>query len=499
MIKALDTFIDRITMYRLMVYYLIAILVSAVGLSLFGVITYAAPEIVLSAALLVGVSWLSEKLFHWLFKSPANTESSLITALILALLIRPELSGENLLFLAVAAFLAVASKYVLTTQHTHVFNPAAIAVVLTSIFAHQSASWWVGTTWLAPVVIVGGLMVARKIRHVQMVFAFLLTAIMVTTVMASMAGSDVPATLERIILHSSLLFLGFAMLTEPLTAPARHRQQLIFAVLVGVLFSPKFHLGSFYASPEMALILGNLFAYVVTPRYRRILSLKEKVQTGPQTAEYIFSLKTPIEYKPGQYMEFTMPVNKSDNRGNRRTFTIASSPTEDTLRIGVKFYPKGSTFKKALFKMEDGKQLAVAQLAGDFTMPTDTSKKLAFIAGGIGVTPFRSMIKYITDTSEKRDIHVLYAENTPESFVYKDILEASDAVVTYVSAEAPQFWKGETGHISADLIKKHVPDFTQRLFYVSGPHPMVQATVGALHDIGVHARNIKTDHFSGYA
>jgi ferredoxin-NADP reductase/Na+-translocating ferredoxin:NAD+ oxidoreductase RnfD subunit len=506
MLKLIDNLLDRITMYRLLVYYLIAILLTAVGLSMVNVLSYSPAAIIISTLYLVIIAWLTDKVFSYIFNVPANSESSLITALILALLINPLSNTHNALFLTAAAGLAIASKYVLAINNMHVFNPAAVAVVLTSLGPQQTASWWVGTKTLLPVVVIGGLLVARKIRHIQMVGLFVVTAIVTTMIVSLQGDGTVIDSVQKLLLHSSLFFLGFVMLTEPLTAPSAKRHQYIFAVLVGVLFSPQVHIGGFYTTPELALVLGNVYAFWVSPRYRQLLGLQEKIPTGPQTGDFVFELAKPISYKPGQYMEFTVNNSSSDSRGNRRTFTLASSPTEDNLRIGVKFYPNGSAYKNTLLHLQKGDTVAAGQLAGDFTLPNDTSKKLAFIAGGIGITPFRSMTKYMLDAGEKRDVSLLYSEKHPAAFVYKDVFDTASSrgqiAVTYAvsdDAGVPPGWNGELGTINGTMITRVMPDYLERMFYVSGPHIMVEAMTATLHSLGVPRRHIKTDHFSGYA
>ena len=130
-----------------------------------------------------------------------------------------------------------------------------------------------------------------------------------------------------------------------------------------------------------------------------------------------------LKFKPGQYLEWTLPHEKIDNRGMRRYFTIASSPTEKDMIMGVKFYDKPSSYKQSLISLENQGIVVASQLAGDFTLPKDKNKKLIFIAGGIGVTPFRSMIKYLIDNNEKRDIVIFYSNKSFADIAYKEIFD----------------------------------------------------------------------------
>ena len=96
--------------------------------------------------------------------------------------------------------------------------------------------------------------------------------------------------------------------------------------------------------------------------------------------------------------------------------------------MGIKFYPQGSSFKKALLSMNEQTTIVAGNLAGDFTLPQDQKTKLVFMAGGIGVTPFRSMIKYCIDKHEERPIVLFYANKVVSEFAYTDIFEDAKKV-----------------------------------------------------------------------
>lgn len=223
--------------------------------------------------------------------------------------------------------------------------------------------------------------------------------------------------------------------------------------------------------------------------------------------DFVYRLSPPFAYQPGQYMEWTLDHQRVDSRGKRRYFTLASSPTETSLRIGVKFEEAGSTFKHELAAHSAGRTPIVAALvAGDFTLPRDANQKLAFIAGGIGITPFRSMVKYLTDRGEDRDVVMLYANRRRQEIVYRDVFQAAERAFhfrpVYVlsdASSAPSQWEGEVGRIDAAMIERQIPDYFDRLFYVSGSPNLVQAVREALRDLGVKQDRIRTDYFSGLA
>ena len=206
-------------------------------------------------------------------------------------------------------------------------------------------------------------------------------------------------------------------------------------------------------------------------------------------------------------MEFTLAAHKSDSRGNRRYFTLASSPTEAETHLGVKFPNPSSSFKRDLLGLQPGSTLVAGQLAGDFTLPRDQSKKLVFMAGGIGVTPFRSMLKYLSDRGEKRDIVLMYSNQTRAEIAYKEIFEEAERQIGLKTIyaltnthEAPSDLNGPVHlrRIDADMVQQEIPDYLQRLFYVSGTHAMTDALTQMLRGLGVPRAQIKTDFFPGF-
>lgn len=505
MMKPIDYVLDRITMYQLLWYFLIALLVIATGLSALGILHFSPLGIIFSASLLTLVCLAANEVFARVFKAPTNFESPYITALILALIITPKIDANQILFMVMASTLAMASKYILAVNKRHIFNPAAIAVALTAAVAGQSASWWVGSYAMLPYVVVGGLLIARKVQRGTMVVAFL-AAVWVSTILVNwLGGHDVLANLQKTALHSSLFFLAFVMLTEPLTSPSTKTKQVWYALIAGALFPPQLHIGTQYASPELALVVANVFAFATGFKRKVVPKFLRRETITPDIADFVFSPDQKFSYKAGQYMEWTLPHGHMDSRGTRRYFTLASSPTEDTLRLGIRFYPKGSSFKRALQTLNPGTRIAAGQLGGDFVLPKDTSQKLAFIAGGIGITPYRSMIKYLLDTGEQRVITLLYSEASTGELAYTDIFDEAErqlgikVVYALTGPNPPASWKGLTGFITAERIASEIPDYRERTFYISGSHSMVTAMQNNLKSLGVPRSHIKTDFFPGYA
>lgn len=458
----------------------------------------------------MAVCWIANSALAKAFNVPTNTESLYITAFILALIVTPQppsrYFGAGPAFVVWSGIWAMASKYILAIRRKHTFNPAAFAVALAALALNRAASWWVGTFVMLPFVLVGGLLLVRKIARFDLVLSFVAAAGAVTLGASLANGGAVLPAAGRFFADTPILFFALVMLTEPLTTPPTKRARIAYGAIVGVLFAPFLHFGGLYFSPELALLLGNLCAYLMSPKMRYLLRLKAKTQLAPGVYEFRFTADSRLRFRPGQFLEWTLRHSRPDSRGNRRYFTIASSAGEREVRIGVKFYPEASSFKTSLLAMRPGDRIVASQLAGEFVLPTDKRAKLVFMAGGIGITPFRSIIRELLDQNEKRPIAVLYSNKTAPEIVYGDILdEARERLgirTHYTLTDAsriPPDWQGGTGRIDAEMIAKAVPDYRERTFYLSGPRSLVVGFEDVLRKIGIPKNQIKTDFFPGFA
>ena len=503
--ETIDNLLDRITMYRLVLYYLIILLFIALIYTLIGTLPFSPLSLVISTLFILGVCWVTNKVFARAFNAPANVESVYISALILALIVSPAKSLPDYIFLFWASVLAMGSKYILAVNKKHIFNPVAVAVAITALASVGSASWWVGTGSMLPFLLLGFLIV-RKIRRFDLVYYFFLSVLVTLFVFSIMQGLNLFSSLKDVLMSSSLFFFAFVMLTEPLTTPPTKKLQIIYAILVGIMFVPQFHIGAFYTTPEMALVLGNLYSYLVSPKYKIMTTLKQKLQVAPDMIDFLFVTDKNFNFAPGQYMEWTIPHIKSDSRGNRRYFTLASSPTEKVQRLGIRFYPKGSSFKKAMLNMDEKTPLVGAQLSGDFTLPEEPDRKLIFIAGGIGITPFRSMMKYLVDKNQQRPIILFYSNKLSSEIIYTDVFNEAysrlgiKTVYTLTDKKSlPADWQGRVGRIDAAMIAQEAPDYRERTFYLSGSHDMVVGFEETLKSLGIPEKQIKKDFFPGFA
>lgn len=484
MLAKFDDFLNSVTMYRLVLYCLSWLVGVAILLSFVGVLPYSPWALIGSVSALSAVGIIVTVLLERAYRLPHNIESPIITTLILFFILGVPSSVNEYLGLAIGILAALVSKYVINWRGAHVFNPAAVGALVASLTGLVSAAWWVATPVMLPFVVIVGLLILRKTRQFSLFFAFALSAL----VLLILQGTTPVIAIGSY----PIAYLGFMMLTEPATMPSGFRLRLVYGVIVGLMFASQFSLGIISNSLQLALLVGNLFAFLVTARSGQLLKLVQRRQLSPTTYEFAFAPAAKINYKPGQYFAWTLGKVKFDSRGNRRSFTIASSPQEKELKLGIKFYEPGSQFKKTLLALKKGDGIHISALSGDFVLPVDPNKKLTFIAGGIGVTPFRSMIKTIILNKQKRDITLLYFANDQSEILYKDVWQEAKPYGVRVAG----FTNKE--RLDIGLLQKYAPDFKTRNFYLSGPLPMVRGYKKVLKTLGIPSRNIHTDYFSGY-
>jgi len=300
------------------------------------------------------------------------------------------------------------------------------------------------------------------------------------------------------------IFFAAFMLSEPLTLPPRRWQQLVEAVIVAALFSFPFTIagGILYATPQLALLVGNLLAFIVGQRRGIRLDFIGKSQLTPTSWELSFRPQRPLRFRAGQYMELTISHAGSDSRGQRRIFSIASAPHEtDVVRFGLNTAEHSSSFKTALLRLEPGEIVSATSIGGDFVLPKETSQPLLLVAGGIGITPFMSHLEHLAETSESQDVAVVYAASNPDELAYAPRLAELGIPVHIVSASAPSpLPAGWTylgrGPLTREQLLKAVPDVARRAAYVSGPPSFVTSLRATLRSL--HARSVHTDYFTGY-
>lgn len=505
MLTRIQQFLDRTTMYKVVMYSLTTLIMQAFIMSALDIIPYSPTALLLSLATISLVGIGSHLLFQKIYKAPANIESTYISIFIAFLILAPASDLSRVLWSACAVFLIIASKYLVVHSHRHLFNPVALGVFVIGLMGSISVTWWVGSMYFLPTVIITAFLVIHKLKRHTLFFSYLIASLATVAGLSFLRGDNILEGLLQHTLSWPLLFLGVFMLTEPLTTPPTRKLQGIYGVIVGVLSSFPYAFPPVYGTPELALLIGNVSSFAVSTKSRVFLSLIEKKEIAKDTFELVFKPSEKVPYEPGQYMEWTLSSEKADIRGIRRYFTIASSPLEDVIRLGVKRAEKGSSFKNSLFALESGKGLLATSVMGDFLLPEDKDKTLVFIAGGIGITPFISMLRTLLIKKEKRDIVLLYANKQESEIAYKDVLEEAmrelGVRVVYVLsdlANIPHGWTGERGFITQEIIEAHVSAVISSSYYISGPPAMVSSYSDLLESMHVCKKDITTDFFPGF-
>lgn len=512
-LKSVLKLIDATGMYRAVTYALGFITIVSLLFGLFGLIPYTALELLSSLVVVLVVGLVTNYASAFVWQVHANHESAVITALITFFLTVPaSINNLQLSFIiALAIFLGILSKYVLAWKKQHVINPAAAGVLgVTILYAffplppgYFEAGWWIGQPVLFIPLLIAGLVVVTKVRKWLVVSSFIVVAFLVYVFEEWQFTGELFGNWERFFLSGPSLFLAFFMLTEPFTMPPRKQLQGAYGILVGFLSQTTLFLPLVKMTPSLALVIGNILFYPFTLKKKLFLKLKGKQQIAKDTYEFVFEKPKNLAFTAGQYLEWMLPHQAADERGERRYFTIASSPTESVMRIALRFVKQGSSYKNKLQTLDIGEEIIASQLAGDFVLPKNREIKLGFIAGGIGVTPFRSHIQYMIDSDQAHDTVLWYACNTEAELAYKEYFEAAKNKFTfdtvYVLAHEEKGAPFEHGFITTEMLKRRTPDYLERYWYLSGPPPMVNAYIKLLKDAGVPSSHIKTDFFPGLA
>lgn len=215
---------------------------------------------------------------------------------------------------------------------------------------------------------------------------------------------------------------------------------------------------------------------------------------------FYFKPEKPVHYTAGQFTELFLPHPHKDDRGIKRWFTLSSSPTSELLTITTKFAgeDKSSTFKKTLFSLKPGTEVRLAEPMGDFVLPKLIQTPLVFVAGGIGITPFHSMLEWLAATGETRPIKLLYGVRSEDEIIFQETFKKAGIEPTIVVSDPSPAWGGERGRITAELILGLEQPTDDTLVYVSGPEPMVEALEKDLKKAGLGKDQFVGDFFPNY-
>jgi ferredoxin-NADP reductase len=235
------------------------------------------------------------------------------------------------------------------------------------------------------------------------------------------------------------------------------------------------------------------------------VTLMHRQDVAEGTMAFRFKKPAHFVFTPGQFMELTLvDPPETDAEGNGRAFSIASAPHEDTLMVATRM--RDTAFKRVLRNMPLGATVQMEGPFGNFVLHADPARPAVFLAGGIGITPFRSMIFHAATQKLPHRLFLFYSNRRPEDAPFLDelqTLQRDDPHYTFVGTmTAPEKssrpWKGETGFISPAMLSKVLVNVSSPILYVVGPPGMVTGLRKTLKDAGFNEQDIRTEEFMGY-
>jgi ferredoxin-NADP reductase len=232
--------------------------------------------------------------------------------------------------------------------------------------------------------------------------------------------------------------------------------------------------------------------------------IKDKHEVAKGTLMVTFDLLgAELDFQPGQYFFVTLPdVGHQDEKGLRRHITVVTSPNERGV-LGFATRMRDSAFKRSLDELPVGSEVDVEQPKGGFALPDDTSRPLVFVAGGIGITVFRSMLLYMREEGLAHRVTLVYSNRDRESTAFLDELrgleqELPDFRLILTMTQDPG-WERETRKVDAQFLQDHLAgDLNQYTFLVAGPPGMTEGVQSALQKAGVDEQHVTAERYSGY-
>jgi ferredoxin-NADP reductase len=232
--------------------------------------------------------------------------------------------------------------------------------------------------------------------------------------------------------------------------------------------------------------------------------IKEKRDVAKRTLMVVFDLLgEEVDFRPGQYFWVTLlDPPYDDEKGPRRHITVVTSPTERGV-LGLATRLRDSAFKRSLAALPEGTEVEVEQPKGSFVLPQETDRHYVFIAGGIGITVFRSMLRYIADEGLPHRVTLVHSNRDRESTAFYDELRELEAAnpnleIVYTMTQ-DSGWEGETRRIDAEMLRDYLGETLDSYTYlIAGPPAMVDGVADALQGAGIPEDQVLPARFSGY-
>lgn len=236
-----------------------------------------------------------------------------------------------------------------------------------------------------------------------------------------------------------------------------------------------------------------------------IVSFKNRQEVAHGTMAFEFEKPAGFHFKAGQALDVTLlDPKETDPEGNSRAFSIVSPPYAEDLVVATRM--RDTPFKRFLKTMPLGTRVKIDGPSGSFTLHNNPAKPGVFLAGGIGITPFVSILRQARRDNLPRKLYLFYSNRRPEDAAFLEdlqVLERQNSgfhlVATMTQREkSGREWKGEIGKINREMLVKHIPVLQGPIYYVAGPSGMVAAIRQVLTGAGVDEDDIRTEEFAGY-
>jgi ferredoxin-NADP reductase len=232
--------------------------------------------------------------------------------------------------------------------------------------------------------------------------------------------------------------------------------------------------------------------------------LKDRKEVAEGTMALRFEKPSGWRFEAGQFLDMTLlDPSGTDSEGNVRSFTIASAPHEETLMVATRM--RDTAFKNVLRTMPLGTAVKIEGPSGDLILKKD-SRAAIFLAGGIGITPFRSIVHWAAKQKLPNPIILFYSNRRPEDAAFLAELQSLErdnpkykVIASMTEMEkSHQPWNGETGLINQEMLERHVKGAASPVYYIAGPPAMVNGLHEVLNKAGVEDGDIRGEEFEGY-
>lgn len=235
------------------------------------------------------------------------------------------------------------------------------------------------------------------------------------------------------------------------------------------------------------------------------LPFYKKEQLNQDTFTFYFRRNgSEKEFKPGQYFEVKLPIEKIDDRGDARVFTISSSPTnKDFFTITTRIIQ--SSFKKTLLNLQNGTPVSFEGPWDDIEVNLNDPSPKVFLAGGIGITPFHSIVEFCSDMKLDIPMTLFASWSKREDVIFDDFFKRQEKVLSkfkYIPSITKDIalsdWSGERGRINQSVIERHVVNIDAPTYYIVGPGEFIKGMENLLLGMSITQEKIIFEHFSGY-